>query len=921
MYRAGLALFENKNWEQADYAYKAAVEELDPSDIAGVFWIWYRATALLREGDLKAADARYEEADRKIGAAVAGAAPLVVYNLFYRYLLAVQRGDLGRAEAYASQAEEIQRKTQPKGESYLFLLGYLALTRGDIVKAEDYYRRQLTRTKRSRSEFSRMTAWLGLGEVAWARGDLDRADKYIASAQNIAEREFKNSLDAIYEMHGLIARDGGRFDEAGTYFKRALDYARKASEDSVAVVGDYNHLGVLYELKGDLDQAESYLRKALEICLRKWPDSTQMAWIQSDLADTLQKRGHFEQAESYYREALAKFRGLAPGSKDHAEVLGALASLMRRSDRSEAAASFYQQALAVLENQTAKLGGSGDDRAGFLAKHENYYREYIDLLVFQHKQELAFDVLERSRARILLETLAAAHIDIRKGADPDLLAQKRSLQANIKAKSERRISLLSDKHSDEQLKAVEKEISDLTAEYQDIESQIRSTSPSYAALTQPQPLSAKEIQRQLLDPDTMLLEYSLGEERGYVFAVTPVSLRAFELPKRAQIEQAARHAYKLLTAAKRNSATVTPAQKQARAQSEYRLQQALDELSGMILGPVATQLAGKRLLIVPDGALHYIPFQVLPEPRQGPETRLAAPLVAQHEIINLPSASVLAVLRQQQMNRPEAAKAVAVLADPVFAKDDPRLLHSDPSAATGSLPVTRNAKVARSRHELDDLLDTSFSTGVLTRSAAEVGLTRGNRLALPRLRFSRQEANAILAVTPPGLGLKALDFRASRATATSPELSQYRIVHFATHGLLNSEHPEFSGLVLSLVDAKGKQQEGFLELEDIYNLNLHADLVVLSACETGLGKEISGEGLVGLTRGFMYAGASRVVASLWKVSDVATAKLMAEFYRAMEKDGLAPAAALRQAQVEMWKQPQWRSPYYWAAFQLQGEWK
>jgi CHAT domain-containing protein len=171
------------------------------------------------------------------------------------------------------------------------------------------------------------------------------------------------------------------------------------------------------------------------------------------------------------------------------------------------------------------------------------------------------------------------------------------------------------------------------------------------------------------------------------------------------------------------------------------------------------------------------------------------------------------------------------------------------------------------------------------------------------------------------LGLKALDFRASRATATSPELSQYRIVHFATHGLLNSEHPELSGLVLSLVDAKGKPEEGFLELEDIYNLNLHADLVVLSACETGLGKEISGEGLVGLTRGFMYAGASRVVASLWKVSDIATAKLMAEFYRAMEKDGLAPAAALRQAQVEMWKQPRWRSPYYWAAFQLQGEWK
>jgi CHAT domain-containing protein len=124
-----------------------------------------------------------------------------------------------------------------------------------------------------------------------------------------------------------------------------------------------------------------------------------------------------------------------------------------------------------------------------------------------------------------------------------------------------------------------------------------------------------------------------------------------------------------------------------------------------------------------------------------------------------------------------------------------------------------------------------------------------------------------------------------------------------------------------MVDKNGRSQNGFLELQDIYNLNLPVDLVVLSACETGLGKEISGEGLVGLTRGFMYAGASRVVASLWKVSDAGTATLMAGFYTAMEKDHLPPAAALRAAQIQLWKQKRWNSPYYWAAFQIQGEWK
>jgi CHAT domain-containing protein len=198
---------------------------------------------------------------------------------------------------------------------------------------------------------------------------------------------------------------------------------------------------------------------------------------------------------------------------------------------------------------------------------------------------------------------------------------------------------------------------------------------------------------------------------------------------------------------------------------------------------------------------------------------------------------------------------------------------------------------------------------------------RGERGNLTRLPFSREEAELISAIVPGEAGMKALDFRANRATAMSGELNQYRMIHFATHGLLDSERPELSGLVFSLVDETGKAQDGFLRLHEIYNLRLPAELVVLSACQTGLGKEIKGEGLIGLTRGFMYAGALRVVASLWQVDDVATSELMQRFYRGMLRDGLRPAAALRAAQIEMWKQRQWQSPYYWGAFVLQGEWK
>ena len=155
----------------------------------------------------------------------------------------------------------------------------------------------------------------------------------------------------------------------------------------------------------------------------------------------------------------------------------------------------------------------------------------------------------------------------------------------------------------------------------------------------------------------------------------------------------------------------------------------------------------------------------------------------------------------------------------------------------------------------------------------------------------------------------------------SAELARYRIVHFATHGVLDDKRPELSGLLLSMVNEHGRQQDGFLGLNSIYNLKLSAELVVLSACQTGLGKEVKGEGLIGLTRGFMYAGAARVVASLWKVDDEATAELMKRFYRRMLQDNMPAAAALRAAQVEMWQQKQWRSPYYWASFVLQGDWK
>ncbi|MFE1746098.1 CHAT domain-containing protein [Coleofasciculus sp. H7-2] len=268
------------------------------------------------------------------------------------------------------------------------------------------------------------------------------------------------------------------------------------------------------------------------------------------------------------------------------------------------------------------------------------------------------------------------------------------------------------------------------------------------------------------------------------------------------------------------------------------------------------------------------------------------PLLVQNEIVSLPSASTISVIRNQFKGRAPAAKTVAVLADPIFTTDDQRLT---------SQPQPSNTTIATDAK----------------RSAAEACRTSD----LERLEYSSKEAEEILTLVPAAQQLKALGFNASRATATSPDLAQYRMVHFATHGCINEEHPELSGLVLSLFDEKGNPTDGFLRLHDIYNLNLPAELVVLSACQTGLGKDVKGEGLVGLTRGFMYAGAKRVAVSLWRVNDTATSKLMEKYYQQMLDKGLNPVAALRAAQLEMWQTEQWKAPYYWAAFVVQGEWR
>jgi CHAT domain-containing protein len=625
---------------------------------------------------------------------------------------------------------------------------------------------------------------------------------------------------------------------------------RKAAEMFVGIgqkLGEaraLRRLGNLLTERGNYAQAVELHERALKI-LRELGSPQSEVLTMAALARAKAGAGDRSGAAALLKSALALARGPAVGLHE-AQILGELAILARERGALKQALQHLDEALALLEReQRAALVPSL--QATLSGDAQQWYAERTDLLMRMGQPARALECSERARARALLGLLAESRVDLRQGVDEALLARYRAMEVRLS----------------EADRARSPEVSALTSQLHALETEIRRASPAYAGLTQPTPLSVEEIRTRVLDEGTLLIEFALGEKASWVFVLGKDGLVTASLPPSAEIEAAAAALHGRLAARQSGEAEAAA-------------------LSRLLLLPLAARLegawSGLRLAIVPDGALQYVPFAALPV---GTPPRA---LIEAHEIVVLPSASALDVMRREVEGRAPAPRKVALLGDPVFDASDPRVRPgSAPAAAPAVLP----------------------------------GGTRG----FPRLPFSRDEVKAIAALLPPSEVLEAIDFKASRALAMDGSLARYRAVHIATHGLLNTVRPELSGVVLSLVDERGAPQDGFLRLQDIYNLHLSADLVVLSACQTALGRAIAGEGLVGLTRGFMHAGAPRVVASLWRVDDSATAELMSDFYRGMLKEGLPAAAALRSAQRKLAHDRRFASPFYWAGFTLQGDWR
>jgi CHAT domain-containing protein/Flp pilus assembly protein TadD len=741
----------------------------------------------------------------------------------------------------------------------------------------------------------------------------------------IALRDPDSATAEDFNTLGRVLRSQNRREEAIAAYTRAIELDNQ-------LAAAYNNRGVAYAELGQLDQAiEDY-----QVATFLDPTPTQYV----NLGNALRAAGRIDEAIASYLNIESVFNLIEqlPTRVDNQDLLTALISDQNNFE-------FYR------------------DRTSFFAENQSYYASYINILMQLHRErpdgDIRFDALaletsERARARSLLEILTGAEAYQNIG-DRELAEAERRLRQQFKALEEDWNQLRTEQQTvsslrqrlvdnstadsptevtgetgmtdsaiassventssvestsltdtaaltpsleaqieldqrqarlDQQQTEIEQQISQILEQYRAVQEQIRATNPEYAEITQPKALTVQDIQSQILDDDTLLLEYWLGEERSYLWLVSKTEVRTYELPGRAAIDAAARRFYTFLTVPSERVKTV-------------RTAQAGMELSQMILGPAADQLKNKRLLVVADGSLHYIPFGAVPIPQAesipiDPED-LPEPLIVNHEIVNLPSASALAIIRERLGDRPPAPRQLAVIADPVFNREDPRFLELAAGEVT-STPATRTTS-SPPTEAYARLLGTS-------QEAREI------------IEIAEDEGEDFLSLT---------GFEANRERVFDEELSQYQILHFATHGFLNDRSPGESGLVLSQYDDQIRPLQGnnFLSLTDVFRLNLPAELVVLSGCRTGLGANLRGEGLVGLTRGFMYAGAERILVSLWSVDDEATAALMGQFYEELIDRNRSPAEALRAAQLHLLQDSDstWQTPYYWAAFTLQGEWK
>lgn len=739
---------------------------------------------------------------------------------------------------------------------------------GEIQEALDAHRRALELSRELGDPGVEAGRWASYGYVLLGlyRGQ-EAYDAFARAHQLHGELGDRGAMARDLKGMGEAATLLGRYVDAVDHLERSLALRRERGQGGQALV--HVALGNAHLDQESKVAALRSFEEALKLA-RESQNVGERAIALRSSARFYRVAGQLERSLELYDQALELYR-VAGDAKSRPSCLAGSARTLHEMGRFAEAHGRIEEAIDAVE--TFRLDPVSEEvRSTYFAFRQDYFDVAVDLLMHRHADEpkaghasRALATHERRRARALLDRLAENRAGLRADADPDLLDREQKVQ--------RRIGDLA-ASADEAPERIE----ELLRQLDELRGEIRRTSPRYAALALPEPLDPAAIRERVLDDETLVLVYALGEERSFLWLVAKGGVRSYELDEGPELVARVHTAADLFT----RSGTL------ARA-----LPAKLADLSERLLGPAAGKLGDKRLVIVADGALQSLAFGALPLPGQGPG---AEPLLVRHEVLMVPSVSTLAELRRLRERRPAPTRTVAVVADPVFEAGDPRVAAKEGSGEPPS---------EESQPWSEELQSAARSAGVE---------------GFERLTYSGVEAEAI-AEHAPDRPLVATGFEAGRELVEKGALRDFRILHFATHGLLADHHPDLSGLVLSLVDAEGNRRDGYLRAHEIANLDLRADLVVLSACQTGVGKELRGEGLLSLTRAFMYAGVPRAIVSLWKVDDRATAELMDRFYAAHLEEGLPPAAALRKAQLSLREETEWKEPRHWAGFVLQGDWR
>jgi CHAT domain-containing protein/tetratricopeptide (TPR) repeat protein len=706
-----------------------------------------------------------------------------------------------------------------------------------------------------------MTFELGMGRLAFGNNDLETARKH-----------FQNALDAGGSGLGTVGNLGQT--------RRFRAAARTNLGDVALRQARYKDAAKMFT------DAASGAQKDGRLDLM-WPAQRGLGrslWLQAaQEKDSAKMR---DQALSAYRDALKTIETIRAGSL-RADESRTIFLETTKDVYDEASGAFAEMAL---------LNSSG---AGALnGRALDYAAE-------------AFRITEAGRARSLLDMLGEMNAQITEGLPADLLKRR---QDNLDRQQEIAAELTGISLSADQKQKpseMEAELNKLQTEFDDIENQIRTASPRYAALTGSQPLTLAEVQQKVLDDGTVLLEYALGDQSSYLYAISRSAVSLFKLPPRADLNKLATEFRAQLIPPKlqRRIVGIDVVADQQRglglvegpAENLAPFVSAANAVYKAVVEPAAGLIGDKRLLIVADGALNYVPFEALVKTADGADYASISYLVKSNELVYAPSASVVAAIRQN--GNKAAGKSLLIVADPIFNSNDPRL--------KGSTATTSGAEA----RGLGLGLESAVSD--VTGQPAPAG-----GLQLARLVGTRVEAEEIgkIAKANGGQADVWIDLNASEDNLRSRDVTNFRILHIATHGLLDAERPQFTGVVLSLVG--NKNADGFLRTDEIFNLKIGASLVMLSACETGLGKEKRGEGVIGLTRAFMYAGAPTVGVTLWSVADKSTADLMTDFYkRLLAPDPRPPASALREAQLALISGKKYSAPFYWAPFVIEGDWR